>query len=375
MAEVSSWSSRSNWTATWPSTFFSTSNQLQRTWVRSSASARTRKVFVLKTRTALASNPLGSRNSSSTCSRRTGRPSSPSASAQTGMPPRSPSALGATSTITARALLDEVPEQRRVDGGAQVVEVGDPHVPAAPRRRTRRGGPSAGARRADRRGQASTCSAARRCRAAAAPSRVRRSPRSCMNVATWAGRLALLRAPRAIGASVASLVMSHKGTGTPARAVQTAFSLRRRSRKVCPSQASTSALTTPPMRVAMPAGQHAERDLAARGSPRDRPPRAGVLREFPAPGLRRRPRVAAARRGPGRGCGPRRRARPCSRRRSRARRAALRARRGARGRTRRSRGGRAARRASSQFRAAKPLRRLDLPRARSREGARSRPWW
>ncbi len=70
-------------------------------------------------------------------------------------------------------------------------------------------------------------------------------------MATCAGAFAFFSASR-VGASVASLVISHRGTERPARADHVAFSRRRRSRKVWPSKASTSALTTPPMRVAMP---------------------------------------------------------------------------------------------------------------------------
>ena len=53
-------------------------------------------------------------------------------------------------------------------------------------------------------------------------------------------------------ASVDSLVMSHSGSGRPPRRDHVAFSARRRSRKVRSSKASTSAFTTPPIRVAMP---------------------------------------------------------------------------------------------------------------------------
>ncbi len=256
---MSSCSRRSNCTAVRPSTFFSTSNQFHEISAVVSAWARTRKVFVLNTPTVLASKPRGSRNSSRTCRR---------PSAWTGIPPLSPATLSHTSTITSAGDSRKAP---RIDASTVAPRLSRfvIHTTLPPCLKNASSKPDR--RAASTRSPCpvayvlgSPCESRKR-----VPSGVRRRLSPWRNVFTCNGACWRTMASR-MGPSVASLVMSHMGIARPAVRASAAFSRRRRSRKVFPSRASTSALTTPPMRVAIPpaitTNAISPRDIAVRPS-------------------------------------------------------------------------------------------------------------
>ena len=101
------------------------------------------------------------------------------------------------------------------------------------------------------------------------PSGVSRSEAPCTKAST---RSPSIRPPSAsrMGPSVAWLVISHIGSCAPLVRCQYSRSARRASRNVAPGIASTRPLTTPPMRVAMPP---ASTTMASRPSPRASSPR------------------------------------------------------------------------------------------------------
>ena len=259
-AEVSSPISRSNWIAGRPSTVFSTRSHVQSKSRSTSAAASTRNVFVLNTRTASSSKSAGSAEALEDH-----RPAvHPHRDAAAVARPT----FSTTSTVTGSPWARCQPEHQRIDRRAEVVEVRDPQRTRPPPS-TNRPQPmrAADARRAGRRG---------RWRAmlgspvvVAEERALGRQPQARRPGVKASTRPAVEPVAQRLADRLVGRVARHQqqrqrrpGRGSSARARPAGH------RGTCgPATASTSALTTPPIRVAMPPASTTSGQLAPARSP------------------------------------------------------------------------------------------------------------
>ena len=181
------------------------------------------------------------------------------------------------------------PRSSGIDTGAQVVQVGDPHVaPAARQEALQEAASGEGVGQVAVAGRIDARRPIRVAEEAALRRQAKR--RVLLEDRRRRRRLRLAPAPPGRPRRWRALVITQSGSGAPATLDQWARSASRRSRKVRPSSASTSAFTTPPMRVAMPPANTTRASSPAASARRPSPASAlGLLRPGRRRGSPRRP--------------------------------------------------------------------------------------